>query len=271
MRTWTHWAYSTRKPVVSLLVLLVLLAGWYRVSTLPAWGDEAAPEKPVNPHVVQLSVARSLKLNKWEEAWQQVDRLRRHEVTRDVIEFRVADTISSRCGSRVHPRSAHFVGNVEEVKLVRRPGLLEHGAHPPPRAHGIGVKVENDRNAGAQKIDDVRRQRRAQSLATLEEIAQHPDFGIQLRDPAILTDDDRVAGAAEPRGKRRFPGGYLAAQHVQRRVGMRHWRLVSGSGGVPDRMHGLAKNPARRQAGRRIRAAAAARPAIQITETMSLP
>jgi hypothetical protein len=55
------------------------------------------------------------------------------------------------------------------------------------------VKVENDRNAGAQQTNDMRRERRAQPFATLEEIGERFELRpIKLLDPAILADDPRL-------------------------------------------------------------------------------
>jgi hypothetical protein len=93
-----------------------------------------------------------------------------------MIKLGVAEAGPSDGLSRVHARSANFVGNVEEVELVRRPCLLEQGAHPLPCAQGIGVKVENDRNAGAQYVYDMRRKRSAQPLAPLEIVAERPEL-----------------------------------------------------------------------------------------------
>lgn len=142
--------------------------------------------------------------------------VRSDEEGRDMIELGVAEAISSGGFSRMHARSADFVGNVEEVKPVRRPRLLEQGAHPLPCAHGVRVKVENDRNARAQEVDDMRRKRHAQPVATLEIVSERPQFRrIELIDPAILADRQRPLRLSKSRRERRFPCRDLAAQHVK--------------------------------------------------------
>ena len=85
-----------------------------------------------------------------------------------MVEFLVADARRPRRNSSMQARPADIVGHVEEVKLMRGSAFLEQAPHPAPGPDGIGVKVQNDRNASAQQIDDVRRQRRAQSLRAVE-------------------------------------------------------------------------------------------------------
>jgi hypothetical protein len=117
-------------------------------------------------------------------------RVRRDKETGDMIEFSVADAIPSGGGARVHARSAHFIGNVEEVKLVRRLGLLEKSAHPPPPAHGVGVKVENDRNSGPQQADDMRASvARSRSLRSKQSLSAliSDGYNFAIRRSSVIT------------------------------------------------------------------------------------
>ena len=82
----------------------------------------------------------------------------------------------------------------------------------------------------------MRRERRAQPFATLEKIGERLELRpVKLLDPAILADDQRLFRLAKFGGERRFPGGDLAAQHVQVAFEVDIGE-VSGSGGsVPAR------------------------------------
>lgn len=73
-------------------------------------------------------------------------RVRADEEAGYMIEFLVADARCPRGGSCVQAGLADFVGHVE----VRSSTFLEQAPHPSPGPDGLGVKVQNDRNAGAQ-------------------------------------------------------------------------------------------------------------------------
>ena len=49
-----------------------------------------------------------------------------------MIELGVADAAPPGGLSRVHPRPADVIGNVEEMKLMSRSGLFEQVTHPSP-------------------------------------------------------------------------------------------------------------------------------------------
>jgi hypothetical protein len=63
------------------------------------------------------------------------------------------------------------------------------------------------------------RERRTQAFATLEIVGEGLELRpIKLLNPAILADNQRSFRLSKFSRERRFPCGYLAAQHVQRRV-----------------------------------------------------
>ena len=83
------------------------------------------------------------------------------------------------------------------------------------------------------------RERRTQAFATLEIVGEGLELrAIKLLNPVILANNQRSFRLSKFSGERRFPCGYLAAQHVQRGVRTRHWLGSLAEAGVPARMNG---------------------------------
>src|SRR5688500_18355911 len=98
---------------------------------------------------------------------------RRDEIAGEQIVVRFADLerVLAASIALLKPPLADRVWDIEQMKLVGHPGLSDHRTHPVSLRNGVGWKIENNRKALLQDIDDVRGNRSAKPCGETRVVA----------------------------------------------------------------------------------------------------
>lgn len=147
-------------------------------------------------------------------------RARCHEMPGEQAELFVTDDeLMLATGiSLAEARFADAIGDVEIMELVRNPRLLDQGAHPRAAGEGVRGEIQDDGHTGSQQRHQMRRHPMAEASRIAHIVGKACLFaGIEPGKPLILGHDDGVRKGGESGGERRFSGGDLAAQEMQRR------------------------------------------------------
>nr|WP_205692028.1 hypothetical protein [Caulobacter soli] len=118
-------------------------------------------------------------------------------------------------------------------------------AHPGPVGDGVGGKVQHHRQARAQQGFDMGRDRFAQERGMADIIGHAVDpTRIEAGQPAVFAESDRMGRGGQARRQGGFPGGDLAAQHVERGVLRGHGVTFLTSEDVAFPEKGMGPDPA---------------------------
>ena len=125
---------------------------------------------------------------------------RRREAARDQVELLVGSGEQMRPAriSSAQARLAHVVGHIEIMELVRGPSSFKDAAHPCPVSNRVRRKIQDDREAGLQQVDEVRLHRVAEPPRTAHVIGDRRHLpGIETAKPLVLAHDDAARAAAQ--------------------------------------------------------------------------
>ena len=118
----------------------------------------------------------------------------------DPVELCIGDLEFMSSGSIACPeaRLADFVRHVKQMQFVPAFGFLDDAEHPGSGSGCICGKIENDRQTGAQELNNMRFQRGSQLFRTSDIVGKRCEFvGIKTGQPGIFRQEDRAVRRRE--------------------------------------------------------------------------